>query len=163
MFLSAVLYSYSDGTHSLHRIHCWASDVMQISPNLFWWKKKLLCIILDSLRVSTFSANIHCWVNYSFNNGLRVSKWSQNSFMNYPFKTQIVSPTHSQFLIEDNFSLWTIIPGVVTCLVAVFCLLLSHLSMWQHRECETVLRTVSWLNQLEKVCYTCLLREFCVR
>ncbi len=44
-----------------------------------------------------------------------------------------------------------------------FVFLLSQLSMWQHRECETVLRTVSWLNQLERVCYTCLLREFCVR
>lgn len=41
-----------------------------------------------------------------------------------------------------------------------FVILPSHLSRWQHRECETVLRTVSRLNQLEWVCYTCLLREF---
>ncbi len=30
-----------------------------------WWRNKLICI-LDGLRVITFSANVHFWVNYSF-------------------------------------------------------------------------------------------------
>ncbi len=34
-------FSHSDGTHSLQRIHCWASDVMQ---KLFWWRNKLAYI-----------------------------------------------------------------------------------------------------------------------
>ncbi len=54
-------------------IHCRGSIVEQvmecyISPNLFWWKNKLL-YILDGLRRSTFSANFHFWVNYFFKNG----------------------------------------------------------------------------------------------
>ncbi len=36
-----------------------------ISPNLFWWRNKLI-YILDDLRVRTFSANFHFWVNYCF-------------------------------------------------------------------------------------------------
>ncbi len=52
-------------------IHCRASigeQVMHcyISPNLFWRRNKLI-YILDGLRVSTFSANCHFWVNYSIN------------------------------------------------------------------------------------------------
>ncbi len=31
------LNSHSDGTHSLQRIHWWASEIMQTSPNLFRW------------------------------------------------------------------------------------------------------------------------------
>ncbi len=49
VFISC-LDSHSDGTHSLQRIHCWASDVML---NLFWWKTNY---ILNGLRVSMFSA-----------------------------------------------------------------------------------------------------------
>ncbi len=55
---------HSDGTHSLQRIHRWASDVICISSNLFWWRNKL---ILNGLRVSEFSANFHFWVYCSFN------------------------------------------------------------------------------------------------
>ncbi len=68
VFISC-LGSHSDGTHSLQRIHCWASDVMlhffQIFSNLFQWRNKLL-YILDGLRVSTFSTNLIFWVNDSF-------------------------------------------------------------------------------------------------
>ncbi len=56
VFISC-LDSHSDGTHSLQRIHCY------ISPNLM---KNNLIYILDGLRVSTFSAIFHFWVNYSF-------------------------------------------------------------------------------------------------
>ncbi len=62
VFISC-LDSHSDGTHSLQSIHWWASDGMIITPELFWWRNKL---ILDSLRMSTFSANFHFWVNYSY-------------------------------------------------------------------------------------------------
>ncbi len=61
VFISC-LDSHSDGTHSLQRIHWWTSDVMLHFP----WRNKLI-YILDSLRVSKFSANFHFWVNYSFN------------------------------------------------------------------------------------------------
>ncbi len=49
--------SHSDGTHSLQRIHWWASNVHEcyISPNLFWWRNKLI-YILDGLRLSKLSA-----------------------------------------------------------------------------------------------------------
>ncbi len=60
MFLSAV------GTHSLQRIHWWASDVM-LKFNLK--KQTHLQYILDGLRESRFSASFfHFWVNYSFKN-----------------------------------------------------------------------------------------------
>ncbi len=53
VFISC-LDSHSDGTHSLQRIHWWASDgMLYISPNLFPWRNKLI-YILDGLRVSKF-------------------------------------------------------------------------------------------------------------
>ncbi len=55
MFLSAV--DYFDGTHSLQRIHWWASDVM-----LHFSKS----VLMDGLGASTYSAHFHFWVNYSF-------------------------------------------------------------------------------------------------
>ncbi len=64
VFISC-LDSLSDGTHSLQRIHWWASDECYISPNLFWWRNKLI-YILDELGVSTFSANLSFCVNYYF-------------------------------------------------------------------------------------------------
>ncbi len=61
--------THSDGTHSLHPlvhwIHWWASDVILIYPNLFPWRNKHI-YILGGLRVSTFSANFHFCLNYSF-------------------------------------------------------------------------------------------------
>ncbi len=56
------LTSHSDGTHSLQRIHWWASDAMLNLSEPVSMKK-----LLDSLRVSKLPANIHFWVNYSFN------------------------------------------------------------------------------------------------
>ncbi len=53
VFISC-LDSHSDGTHSLQRIHWWASDVMLHFFKLFWWRNKLI-YILDALRVSKFS------------------------------------------------------------------------------------------------------------
>ncbi len=58
------LNSHFDGTHSLQRIHWWASDVKLIS--LFWWRNKLI-YSLEGLRMNTFSADFYFWVNYSFN------------------------------------------------------------------------------------------------
>ncbi len=56
------LDSHSDGTHSLQSIHWWDTDaVLQI-----WWRKKLI-YISDGLRESKYLANVHFWVNYSFN------------------------------------------------------------------------------------------------
>ncbi len=51
-------------------IHCRGSSGEQvmkclISPNLFWWRNKLI-YILDGLRVSNFKANFRFWVKYSF-------------------------------------------------------------------------------------------------
>ncbi len=51
-------------------IHCRGSIGEQmmwcyISPNLFWWRIKLI-YILDCLMVSTFSEHFQLWVNYSF-------------------------------------------------------------------------------------------------
>ncbi len=62
MFLSD---SHSDGTHSLQR-H-WCSDAFLQT----WWRNKLI-LILDGLRVSTFTAHFHFWVNYSFKEWLSV-------------------------------------------------------------------------------------------
>ncbi len=55
MFLSFV-WTHFDGTHSLQRIHLWASD--EISQNLLLWRNKLI-YISDILRVSRFSVNFH--------------------------------------------------------------------------------------------------------
>ncbi len=52
----------SDGTHSLHKIHWWASHnatFLRLSSDEE--------LIFDGLRVSTFLAKFHFWVNYFFN------------------------------------------------------------------------------------------------
>ncbi len=54
IFFSSCLDSHSDGTHSLHRIHRWARDVIQhFSKNLFLRRNKLINILND-LRLSKF-------------------------------------------------------------------------------------------------------------
>ncbi len=62
------LYSHSDGTHLMKR-HCWTWYVMLNSSKSVLMKNK---INLTSLSVNTciFSAKLHIWVNYSFNNTL---------------------------------------------------------------------------------------------
>ncbi len=73
VFISC-LDSHSDGTHSLQRIHWWASDVMLHFSKSVQMKKKNLIYILDSSRMSTLPTNFHFWVNYSFNE-LRIESW----------------------------------------------------------------------------------------
>ncbi len=48
-----------------HLFNWWASDVKLHFSKLFWLKKQTH--LLDGLRVSTFSANLHFGVNYFFN------------------------------------------------------------------------------------------------
>ncbi len=60
VFISC-LDSHSDGTHSLQRIHWWASDVM-----LHFSKRNKLMSFLDGLRVNRFLPNFHFGMNYSF-------------------------------------------------------------------------------------------------
>ncbi len=61
VFISC-LDSHSDGNHSLQRIHWWASDgMLHFSKSD---EKNKVIYILDVL--STFSANFHFWLNYSF-------------------------------------------------------------------------------------------------
>ncbi len=62
-------------------IHCIGSigeQVMKsyISPNLLRWRNKLI-YILDGLKESKFSANVHFWLNYSFKHHAKtvVHKW----------------------------------------------------------------------------------------
>ncbi len=57
---TSCLDSYSDGTHSLQRIHWWASDVM-----LHFSKsdEEKLIYILNGLRVSQLSAH---WLNWGY-------------------------------------------------------------------------------------------------
>ncbi len=65
VFISC-LGSHSDGTHSLQRIHWWASDAM-LNFSKSVQMKEQLTYIFDGLVVSTFSANsIFFWVNDSF-------------------------------------------------------------------------------------------------
>ncbi len=60
------LDTHSDGTHSLQRIHWWASHIM-----LYFSKSvpvmKTFIYILDGLRVSTFSSNVNFGVGFAFN------------------------------------------------------------------------------------------------
>ncbi len=58
------LNSHSDGTHSLQKIHCWASNVMLNFSNSASINK--LISILNGLRVRRLLANVHFWVSYSF-------------------------------------------------------------------------------------------------
>ncbi len=63
MFLLAVL-NHSDGTHSLQRIHWWASDIM-----LHFYKSvqmKKLIYMLDGLKRSKSSANFHLCMKRCF-------------------------------------------------------------------------------------------------
>ncbi len=74
-----LLDSHSDGTHSLQRIHWWASHVM-LHFSKSWWRNKLI-YILDGLRMSIYSVNFHFWVNFSFNS-LRSLTWARNEQIN---------------------------------------------------------------------------------
>ncbi len=65
MFLSDV-WTHSDGTHSLQRIHCWASEAMLNFAKSVLMKRKELIYIFNGLRVNTFSTNFHFWLNHSF-------------------------------------------------------------------------------------------------
>ncbi len=53
------LDSHFDGTHSLQRIHWWASDVMLHFSKSDLMKKQTHLNHLDCLRMSTFQANFH--------------------------------------------------------------------------------------------------------
>ncbi len=64
VFISC-LDSHSDGTHSLQRIHCWASDG---KLNFSKSDEETLIYISDGLRVSKISSNVYFWVNFSFKN-----------------------------------------------------------------------------------------------
>ncbi len=61
MFLSAVWTLIL--TAPIH-IHCWDTDAVTFLQT--WWRNKLI-LISDELRVNTFTAHFHFWVNYSFN------------------------------------------------------------------------------------------------
>ncbi len=58
VFISC-LDSHSDGTHSLQRIHCWASDVKLNFSNSVLMKKQTHLHLRGP-------ANFHFWVNHSF-------------------------------------------------------------------------------------------------
>ncbi len=76
------LDSHSEGTHSLQRIHWWASDV-----KLFFFfmssDEETLIYILHLYRWSKLSANVHFWMTYSFNALLML-------FKNLPDNTHLV-------------------------------------------------------------------------
>ncbi len=85
-------------------IHCRAStgeQVMEryISPNLFWWRNKL---ILDGLRVSTFSAKCHFWVNYSFNKWNLIVKYYQYVQVSGLIKMLHQSWSDSHHAVHEN-------------------------------------------------------------
>ncbi len=75
-FLIICLDSHSDGTHSLQRIHWWASDVMLNFS-------KSVSDEETNLRVSTFSENFHFWVNYLFNTIHKASREGNYLSNNY--------------------------------------------------------------------------------
>ncbi len=68
MFLSGVLDSHSDGTHSLQKIHWWASDVMLNFSKYFPIKKQTHLLL--GLRMITSSELSYFGVNYSFNSSI---------------------------------------------------------------------------------------------
>lgn len=78
--------------------------------------------------------------------------------VDYPFKTQIgLSYKILKFFnwrqfCHSNFNL-------MCCHTSLRIFFSSRLSRWQHRKWETVLRTVSWLNQLEEVCLLPVCKE----
>ncbi len=76
VFISC-LDSHSDGTHSLQRIHWWASDAVlhfsksdeETNPSTSWMAWGWIKI---------FSANLHSWVNYSFKSEAMLKAWVWN-------------------------------------------------------------------------------------
>ncbi len=59
----SVVWTHSDGTHSLQRIQWWTGDEMLNFSKSVLIKK--LFYILDGLRVSNFKENVNSWVKYS--------------------------------------------------------------------------------------------------
>ncbi len=64
-YLEVLWITHSDGTHSLQRIHWWASDGM-LNYSKSIQIKKQTHLHLEWPEVSKFSANLDFWVNYSF-------------------------------------------------------------------------------------------------
>ncbi len=68
------LDSHSDGTHSLQRIHWWASDVMLHFSKSVLMKK--LIYSLDVMSVSAFSTHFHfCVITNDRRNTLSTHSW----------------------------------------------------------------------------------------
>ncbi len=75
------LDSHSDGTHSVQRIHWWATDAMLHFSKSVLMKKKLI-YILDGLMMSKYLANFHFWVSSSvqFNTSYNLPETHSSDF-----------------------------------------------------------------------------------
>ncbi len=111
VFISC-LDSHSDGTHSLQRIHWWASDVMLYFSKSVLMKKKNT-YILDGLKVSVLPSCVHIWlvscpclVWLLVNSRPAVFEWL---CVNYP--------VYLSFCLFSKFCLvYLLLPGVPLCL-----------------------------------------------
>ncbi len=101
VFISC-LDSHSDGTHSLQRIHWFASDKMLNFSKSFLMKKHIY--LLGGLRVSTLSRNVNFWVNKLFKN--------RKSEM---FASYISVSVTFQPWCNETFQVW--LKCAITCLV----------------------------------------------
>ncbi len=119
------LNSHSDGTHSLKRIHWWASDVMlNFSKSVLIKKSEVrksfitkyvythkefdrkkqshLIYILDGLRVSTFLANFYFLVNYSFKTDTTLIHTSVLCYIQTSIKKHRHAPWHTLLLRQTE-------------------------------------------------------------
>ncbi len=120
IFLSAV-WTHSDGTHSLQRIHWWASDVMLNLSKSVLMKK--LIYILDGLRVSKCSAKLHVlgtiplrsvWIKNLIHESTIASVW-----------TAYLSATHTSARMKaDTYQ------SICICPSGLNILLCCHVAHW---------------------------------
>jgi len=94
---------------------------------------------------------------------IRVWRWVNDFLLvDYPFKTQIGLSNKIQQQKQKSFNWRQFCHSNFnprSCHTSHHIFLSSHLSRWQHRKWETVLRTVSWLNQLSEVCLLSVCKE----
>jgi len=94
---------------------------------------------------------------------IRVWRWVNDFLLvDYPFKTQIGLSNKIRQQKQKSFNWRQFCHSNFnprSCHTSHHIFLFSHLSRWQHRKWETVLRTASWLNQLSEVCLLSVCKE----
>ncbi len=145
------MFWHSDGTHSLQRIHWWISEVLlnfskETNLSTFW-------------MVSTFSANFHFWVNYSFEEILFIKKkeveWHIQYMQTLPsLRKQWTCCRHHEYQTVKqrkaccHFFYWTKISYIWHINPCYFRKKCDHLQYANHHDLQWPMKKCDFLQQI---------------